>query len=156
MRGNLLRGLAPRRSCNQFRDIPLQFTLATGWNGYLPSRKDRAIPAARNLQNPYFIRAIRREVAFQPLPELCGVHPDDVVLAGVVMRGTSENRGANLLLVKLRFPQLDRLLPYIEEKLPKPGSPSKLRAPRDAVQQRQSFLCFSLGWIDLWFYQAHK
>src|SRR6202044_964945 len=129
----------------QFGDILRQFTFATTGNRHLPSRKNWDIPTPRNLQHRHFVSAVRREIAFQPLPQLCCVHSDDVVLAGVVRRGTPENRGANLLLVKLHSPQLDRLLPNIEEKLPKPGSPSKLRTSRDTIQQRQSLIGFSLG-----------
>jgi len=84
--------------------------------------------------------AIRGEVVLEPLPQFRGVDSDYIVLAGVVMRGTTEDRDANLLFVEVRPPFFDCLFSDVKKKFAKAGGSPKLGASRHTVQERQPLI----------------
>jgi len=71
--------------------------------------KNRHVAAARNFKNERLAGAIRRKVQLDALPQLSGIHSDNIVLASVVSCGSPKNLSANLLFVDLRGAVLEGL-----------------------------------------------
>ena len=84
-----------------------------------PLVKDRPVVPAGNLKDKRFVGAVRSEVRIDALSQLRCIHPDNIVLASVVVRWSPKNPLANLLLVDFRAPIFERLSPDVKQEITK-------------------------------------
>jgi hypothetical protein len=82
----------------------------------------------------------RLKIELDAFAQLGGVDPDNIVGAAIVGDGTSEDFGANLLLVNLGPAILERLSSDIEEEVAQAGGAAEVGAGGDALDQRLPLL----------------
>ena len=83
--------------------------------------EDRFVAAVGNLEDQRLCRSFRGKIRLDPLPEFRGIDPDDVVLASVIGQGPAKDLCADLLLVDLGAPVLERLHSDVEQKVAQPS-----------------------------------
>ncbi len=102
--------------------------------------EDWLVPAARNLEDEGLVSAFGGEVQFDALSQFGSIYANDIVLASVIGGVSSEDLGADLLLMDLRAALFEGLASDVEEEVTKPGGSSDLRTGGYAIDESASLV----------------